>query len=205
MSEAVLQTGAHPPAGPFAAPSVAQAAHRRHIEALQRRALQHQGPARALIDARLQHLHAAQDMPAPPVGTSPAHTSPLALLLAHVNGTGELATHHPLPANLTPGPVQTPQPVRSRELKAISQYRNTWSRLSAEQRLHQALAQVPSNAGPLNTQRLLHEALAAMRDASSQYLHHFMVQVETLLWLEQLGPSAAPVADKKPAARKARA
>ncbi len=72
------------------------------------------------------------------------------------------------------------------ELKAIRNYRGTWSRLRAERRLHQALALVPHNAGPLNTQRLLHQALQLMQQASPGYLLHFMAYVESLLALDQV-------------------
>ena len=235
-------------------PSIAQAARLRHIEALARRAQQHEGPARRLMEARLQQLRdapatvatqpfsqgaedeaqrAAESRPGPSglhhtpqralqraIQRAPHRTPPagLAQLLTHINS----ATTPTAGAETNPAPAaetgRMPEaattcataqgakpPAAAPELKAISQYRSTWSRLSAEQRLHQALAQVPINAGPLNTQRLLHQALAAMRDASPHYLHRFMVQVETLLWLEQLGPGVVPVADKKPAVRKARA
>lgn len=90
------------------------------------------------------------------------------------------------------------------ELKAVSQYRSTWKRLAADRRLKQALDKVPDNAGPLNTQRLLHEALTVMRDASPAYLQNFMAQVETLLWLEQVNQGAA-VPDKKAGSKKPRA
>jgi hypothetical protein len=81
-------------------------------------------------------------------------------------------------------------------------YRSTWAALGAEQRLRQSSAQVPENAGPLNTQRLLHEALTLMREVSPAYLHRLLSQVEALLWLDPARPPAA--AAKKDAARTAR-
>ncbi len=181
-------------------PTVALAARQRLLQALARRAQQHQGPARQLLDARLQQLQKLHQQP--PHGANaaaqpgPEAPQPLRQLLAYIHA----ATARPSgPHDGTPLAARpaTAPPAAAPELKAISQHRNTWSRLSAEQRLHQALAKVPSNAGPLNTQRLLHQALAAMRDASPQYLQHFMMQVETLLWLEQRGPGAPPAGDKK--------
>jgi hypothetical protein len=73
------------------------------------------------------------------------------------------------------------------ELKAVRNYRSTWARLKVDHRMAQLRAQVPDQAGPLNTQKLLHEALAVMRDASPQYLQAFMAQVDALLWLDQAG------------------
>jgi hypothetical protein len=163
-------SGGAQPAAVQPGPRIARAARLRHIEALARRAQQHEGPARSLMDARLQQLRdalAAESEPGPPTPAAGPQSSPLTLvqLLAHIKGAAA--------------------PAAAPELKAISQYRSTWSRLSAEHRLHQALA--------------------AMRDASPHYLHRFMVQVETLLWLEQLAQGVGPVAEKKPAARKTRA
>lgn len=90
----------------------------------------------------------------------------------------------------------------SGELKAVRDYRGTWVRLGLEQRLRQSGAQVPDNAGPLNNQRLLHQALTVMRDTSPAYFQHFMGHVETLLALDAL--SQAPAVPKKDAARSAR-
>jgi len=88
------------------------------------------------------------------------------------------------------------------ELKAVRDHRSTWVRLGLEQRLRQSGAQVPDNAGPLNTERLLHQALTVMRDASPAYFQHFMGHVETLLALNALSQPAATA--KKDAARGAR-
>ena len=71
--------------------------------------------------------------------------------------------------------------------------RTTWSRLSADRRLTQSLAKVPENAGPLNSQHLVHRSLTLMRELSPEYLHHFMAHVDALLWLDQAqggGPAA---------------
>lgn len=88
------------------------------------------------------------------------------------------------------------------ELKAVRDHRATWSRLNMERRLTETLYQVPDKVGPLNTQRLLHHALAVMRDASHAYLQRFMVQIETLLWLEQLNLGAAAPNSSRPAKTK---
>ncbi len=88
------------------------------------------------------------------------------------------------------------------ELKAVRDYRGTWVRLGQEQRLRQSGTQVPANAGPLNSQRLLHQALTVMRDTSPAYFQHFMGHVESLLALEAL--SQPPGLAKKNAARGAR-
>lgn len=113
----------------------------------------------------------------PPVSTQPRN---LADLLAYI-------ARHTGPAG---------------ELKAVRDYRGTWVRLGLEQRLRQSGTQVPDNAGPLNTQRLLHQALTVMRDTSPAYFQHFMGHVESLLALDALSQPRAMA--KKDAARGAR-
>lgn len=170
----------------------------RHIEALQRRAARHQGEARRLMDARLGRLLAAcrqavaQAVPvAPNVGKPAPLRGPLAGLLADLAGNlvdaDKPAQHAPAPA----------------ELKTVRYFRSTWSRLRVDQQMTQALAGVPEQAGPLNTPRLLHQALTLMRRASPEYTQRFMAQVEALLWLEQAGQNT-PAARKGPGAPVAR-
>ncbi|EHR72371.1 Protein of unknown function (DUF2894) [Burkholderiales bacterium JOSHI_001] len=177
--------------------------HFRQIEAMARRAEGHDGHTRRLVEDRLQRLveACAHRLDAARVAGSAAAPapgpSPLAELLAH------LAQHAapPLPAASGGAASHSPAPV---ELKALRYYRSTWSRLSVDQRLTQSRSKVPEQAGPLNTQRLLHQALLVMREASPDYLHRFMQQVDALLWLDQasLGPAtekrtSAPAAPRR--------
>ncbi len=183
----------------------------RRIEALVRRADSHAGLTRRLLDQRVQQLLLATSEPEadpredtqPDAATVPvSRHGPLTDLLAHIANHGASpGPHDQDPARPGHGRGRGNEHVQGHEhnrleLKAIRDYRATWKRLSVERRLLQALHQVPDNAGPLNTQRLLHQALAAMGDASAPYLHRFMEQVEALLWLDQLNP--APAAPKKP-------
>ncbi len=174
----------------------------RFIEAMARRAAGHQGAARRLLDNRLQQLLASAGQTASPALGSALAAAPtgqaaavvpgpqslpkpklsaLAKLLAHIASHTTNATTEAQAQAFTAVP----------ELKAVRDYRDTWSRLVLEQRLRQALAKVPDNAGPLNTQRLLHQALVLMQDAAPQYLARFVAQVETLLWLEHLNTGRA--------------
>ena len=180
-----------------------------HIDALARRAAQHQGEVRRVLEDKLQALRAAQalstanaqgpvalpgDNDASDATLAPASVAPqpsMAELLAHI------ARQTGVPPTLGPA-TGAALPTRDApvELKAIRDHRNTWSRLGAERRLHQALAKVPDNAGPMNTQRLLHQALSLMHDASPAYLLHFMAHAECLLALDQVNQPlpAVPVA-----------
>lgn len=163
----------------------------RWIEAMARRAGRHDGPARRLLDERLAQLlddyarrvaHAQH--PSPPqahaAAPAPAAPGPLAALVEHLarqaGGVAAEAAGGPLV------PVPGPAPA---ELKTLSRFRSTWARLSARQRLAQVRAQVPDNAGPLNTQQLVHRSLSLMQAQSGDYLEHFMAHLDALLLLEQ--------------------
>ncbi|HEY6896898.1 MAG TPA: DUF2894 domain-containing protein [Rhodocyclaceae bacterium] len=78
------------------------------------------------------------------------------------------------------------------ELKSVSYFRDTWSSLSADQTLAQALATGPSNAGPLNSHSLVLQSLKLMRDTAPDYLKRFMAYADALLWLEQANVAVKP-------------
>jgi len=92
------------------------------------------------------------------------------------------------------------------ELRAVRQFSATWARLRVEQQLARALARQPDNAGPLNSQRLMLQALQRLAQLSPAYLQRFMAHADALLWLEdQAGAAAASVPAARPdAARKRR-
>jgi len=78
------------------------------------------------------------------------------------------------------GPTGSPT-----ELKSIKYFRNTWSKLSADKQVTQALGQAAKNAGPINSHRLVLQSLALMRDISPDYLNRFVSYVDTLICLDQ--------------------
>jgi len=71
------------------------------------------------------------------------------------------------------------------ELKTIRNFRNTWSKLSVDKQVTQAIEQAPENAGPLNSHMLVVRSLALMRDISPDYLNRFVSYVDTLLCLDR--------------------
>ena len=101
------------------------------------------------------------------------------------DGAGALAAPLPLADTAAPRP-----------LKSVARFNGTWSRLRVEERLRQALAQVPAQAGPLNSSQLVRRTLLAMRELSPAYLDAFMAHVDTLQALEQ----ATGLADAPPTA-----
>lgn len=178
-------------------------ARRSAAEALARAAARH-----PQVADELQALFAAGDL----AGLTrriaaldaPAGPHPLAELVAYMAGQGDEAGQGraaPVQAasDMAPAtPVAAPAVATgtgeapsgavspARELKSLRYFRSTWSRLSAEQQLAQALAQAPENAGPLNSHLLVLRALQLMQDVSPDYLQRFMSYADTLLWLEQV-------------------
>ena len=176
------------------------------IETMARRAAAHDGPVGQVLRGRVAQLLAnygdalerarcAQGetgacAPATSGASTAAHIpshipphaarGPLAELLDHIAG------HAPTLANDdSAGDGAHGAGSATAELKTLRYFRSTWSRLSAHQRLTQSLAQVPTNAGPLNSHHLVHRALTLMRDVSPPYLNRFISYVDALLWLDQ--------------------
>lgn len=193
----------------------------RRIDALAQRAAHHSGATRQLLDVRLQALMdeaaaAAAPATAAPsgstAGTAPApdaaaQTPTLSTLLARLQEVGmaagagsaaakgaERAAATSATAPLAAGTSRPP-----RDLNIVQQHRSAWTQLRAEQRVAQSQTALPDQAGPLNSQLLLHRALTLMRETSPGYLQHLMGQAEALMWLEQA--LAAPSADAKTASR----
>ena len=161
------------------------------IEALARRTAATRGTARALLEGRLARAidaYAARHEGGPgaaahsPEADAPPAPSPLAGLLAHIAGQNRSAFAGP----------QSDSPAAPAELKALACFRDTWSKLRVDQQFHQALADEPENAGPLNSHFLVLRALRRMRDISPAYLQHFMAYADALLWLEQADGGAKP-------------
>jgi hypothetical protein len=84
------------------------------------------------------------------------------------------------------------------ESTTTSYFRNTWSKLSVDKQVTQALVQAPKNAGPINSHNLLLRSLALMRDISPDYLNRFTSYADTLLCLDQ-GGKGKPAPAKKTA------
>ncbi len=178
-----------------------------YLEALARRAQGFEGEVKDLLDVKLRqaltHYQSAHSQTsAQPLGDPHAqgHTSALAEL------TRRLA-QQPQNAEAAVGgrvAVVGGQP----ELKSVRDFRSTWTQLSVEKQLTQALAQAPENAGPLNSHQLVLRALSVMRDTAPDYLNRFMSYVDALLWLDQAesqpvaaSPAAGAGAKKRNASR----
>ena len=173
-----------------------------YLVALTRRAAMAAEPVRQLLMAKTAALAdelAAQPRPARAASPESAAPSPLAELLAYISQQAHVQSDTTQPAtasvtvnrNFRPN-FQSPSAGRNTpaaELKSVTYFRNTWSRLSTEQQLTQTLAQAPANAGPMNSQHLVLRSLETMRDISPDYLQNFMSYIDALIWLDHADPT----------------
>ncbi len=162
------------------------------LESLAARAPQHAGRARELLEQRLSGLLGAyaEDLARvaagerAATGTAAVPCSALGGLLAHMArpaatadavATGEQAAATPADA----------------ELPMLDELRAVWSRLRNDSQLRESLEQVPADAGPLNSDMLVHRALQLMQSVSPGYLQEFIAYADTLSSLQPLRESAA--------------
>ncbi|MFV8816583.1 DUF2894 domain-containing protein [Haliea sp. E17] len=151
----------------------------------------------AITDTGLHALFDAQDFRAllrrlrrPPVSTplrqlgqrrvpledSPARSgNPLQLTLK-AQESALLDTH-----STTSPTAQAP-----REIRALGRARAARRERHRRERIANALTRTPSDAGPLNSHRLVTRAIRTLQDLSPAYLDHFINHVETLMELEKL-------------------
>ncbi|QSI30995.1 DUF2894 domain-containing protein [Variovorax sp. RKNM96] len=163
------------------------------IETLAKRAADHGGEARRILDEKVAALLAAygEDLEKVPDTEVAAVEQPPRGPLAEL--TGHLAQH------ASSGRMD---PVTN-ELKVLPFFRSTWSKLSAERRLTQSLAKLPQNAGPLNSHNLVHQSLTLMRELSPEYLNRFVSYVDALLWVDQANAPAGNDAPRAEGGKKA--
>jgi hypothetical protein len=181
----------------------------RVIEALARRAVAQQGLARQVLSQRVEQLVRQlmqQDVQPPEAGgVGPAAPSAglleLGALVDRLGRTpGSASAAVATPARQGGAAVASRLRPAPPPLKAVASHPATWQRLRAQQRVRQALAQVPAKAGPLNSSHVVHRALATLHGLSPAYLDAFMAHVDTLLWLEQASGAADPSARPAPRA-----
>lgn len=136
------------------------------------------------------------DAPRPISGSRVSQAQRIAELSARLAGQEgvTLAMPEPFAPN---SPPRTAHNEASRgaapaELKAWRHFRTEWTALAVDQELANTLAQAPEQAGPLNSHRLLAQAMQHLHRQATGYLQHWMRHAETLLWLDNAdrGPQA---------------
>jgi hypothetical protein len=173
-----------------------------YLEALARRMQAQPAAVQQRLAARWQadvadYAQRAGTAPAPADGGAPQPpATPLAELNRYIQSRTRADTQAP-PSSAGDN---------SDGLKSVQRFGEVWARISAEQKVAQALERGPENAGPLNSHMLMLRSLALMRTLSPDYLRRFLSQMESLLWLEQAGrkttPSQTPRSARRGAPRK---
>jgi len=162
----------------------------RVIEAFARRAAEHEGETRRVLDARLSALvHSyADDLAKRSVASAAESGAERA-----ASARGELGA-------LVDYIASQASPAGKADLLSPEYFRKTWTKVSTEKQLRQSLEQVPGNAGPLNSSSLVHRALSLMRELSPGYLQQFLSYVDALAWMEQMTGGVMTPAKEAPRA-----
>ena len=177
----------------------------RYIEVLAQRISSHSGSVKRILDGKLDAAVAAlRQRLEQSQGDALRATIALPEASAMQRETlGDLvrhmAQHTPQPFGIAMAASMATTP--RTELKSVHYFRNTWSKLSAEKQVTQAMGQAPKNAGPINSHVVALRSLALMRDTSPDYLNRFMSYVDTLLCLDH-SDKLPPATAKAPRASK---
>ena len=175
------------------------------LDALATRMQAHAGEARRLLDARLTCLigEYATDLA--------RWTPPARATTGSTMSTGGTALHALVAAlqqrtPMSPASIGATDTSPGQAPAALAEARRVWTQVRTDSQLRASLDDLPGDAGPLNSGKLVHRALHFMREVSPGYLQHFIAYADTLSSLERLqqdlGPLAADGADSgKPASR----
>lgn len=163
----------------------------RFLEALARRANGHGGEARRLLDDKLRKLVeayrdalASTACKADDAGDAGLPHKPAAGPLADlVNAFG--GQSKALEAVNATRP-SLPRRFAHSEPELADYFRGTWNKVRGDRQLRQSLERPPGNAGPLNSDHLVHRALSLMQETSPEYLRQLLTYVDTLSWLERM-------------------
>ncbi|KAG1436438.1 hypothetical protein G6F57_020666 [Rhizopus arrhizus] len=159
------------------------------------------GPARQLLDAKLAALlqayesqvaAAAADIRAPDAAPPASALAGLIDYLADPDPPGGVSgwTRDTLGLRATYPDVQM-----------LDYFRGVWSQVSADRQVRQSQEQVHKNAGPLNSNQLVHRALTLMRELSPGYLQQCRSYPAALMWRDHAHVAPAPAPAPKETAR----
>ncbi|MDR5666020.1 DUF2894 domain-containing protein [Burkholderia cenocepacia] len=168
------------------------------IDALEKRAAALDGAARALLDARLATLIDGFAKRVARADDDAEATRETVQAATGAPARGALAA-------LVEGLARDPQvDRRGLDPELVDYFRTMWSKVRTEQQYRQSLDQVPRNAGPLNSNSLVHRSLATMRELSPEYLQQFLSYIDALAWLEDLAGGGTQAEKEAPRAKAAK-
>lgn len=172
-----------------------------HVAALQRRAALLEGEARRILDDRIAGLLAAyadtveraasmRDDAITPRVEDRETLATLTRLLAgrahagETDATGDDPSAH----------------VRPPRMDALADARRIWTDVRTHSQVRQSLEQTAEDAGPLNSNRLVHRAIQFMGECAPACREHFLAYVDALSWLQQMAQPGTPGNSRAPAA-----
>ena len=169
-----------------------------YLEALSRRLPSQTEPVRRLLQDKLQMALAdyagrfAQEQQVRGLRPLPADgVSPLAQLNQSIRDA--------LPTDR--GDAEPDETHEPGELASVRRFKRAWSSNHLHDKVRQAASRKPANAGPLNSHLLVLQSLAMLEELSDDYLRRFLVQVESLQWLDQASEPHRQAKPAKPARR----
>ncbi|MFC3549891.1 DUF2894 domain-containing protein [Lysobacter cavernae] len=172
------------------------------IVALERRVAGVDGETRRLLDGRLFELIGAYAEALEKVAFQPATASNVTPGACVQGAVGLLVDRLARQAATRDGAFaaeRTASGTAFPEMAALDEFRKIWSRIRTESQLQQqSLEQIPEDAGPLNSARLVHRSLTLMRDLAPGYLQQFLSYVDTLALLEQMTDNGVLSAEEVP-------
>ncbi|KRA73005.1 MULTISPECIES: DUF2894 domain-containing protein [unclassified Lysobacter] len=170
-----------------------------YLVALRRRAIDRDGDARRELERRLSDLIAAYAGDLARTAAHAADASPIGMPARGMLGelADELAGRA---ASRNGGKVADDNAARAvlPELGMLDDFRKIWASVRSDSQVRRSLEDAPSNAGPLNSSRLVHRSLSLMRELSPGYLQQFLAYVDALSWLEQMNEGGVLAAQEPP-------
>ncbi|MET3551771.1 DUF2894 domain-containing protein [Burkholderia sp. 567] len=167
------------------------------LDALEKRAAAFDGDARALLDARLATLLEGFAQIVARAGEAAAASEP-------PQASAQAPARSALGGLVEQLARDAQADRRGVDPELIDYFRTMWSKVRTEQQYRQSLDQVPRNAGPLNSNSLVHRSLATMRELSPEYLQQFLSYIDALAWLEDLAGGGAQPEKEAPRAKAAK-
>jgi hypothetical protein len=170
-----------------------------YLEALSARAQTLQDPVKRLLESKmnraLQDLQSRLDQTRQLSARDDAQTAGTTSAVSPLRALVHTLSQNPVDSSgVADAIVHRADTVGRPELKSVRNFRKTWSLLSTDKQLRQALDQAPQNAGPINSHMLVLRSLALMRDISPDYMNRFMSYTDALLCLEQSDKPTLPAA-----------
>lgn len=171
----------------------------RFLDAMAQRTAALDGPARQLLDGRLAAWLQAYEDGLGAESAKPGHTAAAGVGEPGAPQASALAglidyLADPDPPGGVSGWTRDTLGLRATypDVQMLDYFRGVWSRVSADRQVRQSQEQVHKNAGPLNSNQLVHRALSLMRELSPGYLQQFLSYTDALMWMEQVHAATAP-------------